>query len=42
MNEESSNESSKSECESEASVLHIDGWEDMTMGDKEAQGIHVY
>jgi hypothetical protein len=32
--DESSNASSESERESETSVVHIDGWEDMTMGDK--------
>jgi hypothetical protein len=32
--EESSNTSSESECESETSVVCIDGWEDVTMGDK--------
>jgi hypothetical protein len=33
-NEELSNTSSESECESEKSVVYIDGWEDVTMGDK--------
>jgi hypothetical protein len=32
--EESSNTSSESECESETSVVCIDGWGDVTMGDK--------
>jgi hypothetical protein len=32
--EESSNTSSESECESETSVVYIDGWEDVMMGDK--------
>jgi hypothetical protein len=32
--EESSNTSSESECESETSVVCIDGWEDVTMGNK--------
>jgi hypothetical protein len=32
--EESSKASSESDCESETSVVHIDGWEDVTMGDK--------
>jgi hypothetical protein len=32
--EESSNTSSESECESETSVACIDGWEDVTMGNK--------
>jgi hypothetical protein len=32
--EELSNTSSESECESETSVVCIDGWEDVTMGDK--------
>jgi hypothetical protein len=32
--EESSNTSSESECESETSAVCIDGWEDVTMGDK--------
>jgi hypothetical protein len=32
--EESSNTSPESECESETSVACIDGWEDVTMGDK--------
>jgi hypothetical protein len=32
--EESSNTSSESECESETSVACIDGWEDVTIGDK--------
>jgi hypothetical protein len=33
-NEESSNTSSESECESETNVVCIDGWEDVTMNDK--------
>jgi hypothetical protein len=32
--EELSTTSSESECESETSVVCIDGWEDVTMGDK--------
>jgi hypothetical protein len=32
--EESSNTSPESECESETSVACIDGWEDVTIGDK--------
>jgi hypothetical protein len=32
--EESSNTSSEIDCESETSVVCIDGWEDVTMGDK--------
>jgi hypothetical protein len=32
--ESSSNASSESECESETSVVHIDGWEDVTVGNK--------
>jgi hypothetical protein len=32
--EESGNTLSESECESETSVVCIDGWEDVTMGDK--------
>jgi hypothetical protein len=32
--EESSNTLPESECESETSVVCIDGWEDVTMGDK--------
>jgi hypothetical protein len=32
--EESSNTWSESECESETSVVCIDGWEDIMMGDK--------
>jgi hypothetical protein len=32
--EESSNTLPESECESETSVACIDGWEDVTMGDK--------
>jgi hypothetical protein len=32
--EESSNTSSESECERETRVVCIDGWEDITMGDK--------
>jgi hypothetical protein len=32
--EESSNTSPESECESETSVVCIDGWENVTMGDK--------
>jgi hypothetical protein len=32
--EESCNTSSESECQSETSVVYIDGWEDVTMGDK--------
>jgi hypothetical protein len=32
--EELSNTLSESECESETSVVRIDGWEDVTMGDK--------
>jgi hypothetical protein len=32
--EESSNTSPESECESETSVACIDGWEDVTFGDK--------
>jgi hypothetical protein len=35
VSEESSNTSSESERESETSVVCIDGWEDMTMGDKQ-------
>jgi hypothetical protein len=31
---ESSNTSPESECESETSVARIDGWEDVTMGNK--------
>jgi hypothetical protein len=34
VSEESSSASSKSGCESETSVMRIDGWEDVTMGDK--------
>jgi hypothetical protein len=32
--EESSNTSPESECESETNVACIEGWEDVTMGDK--------
>jgi hypothetical protein len=32
--EESSSALSESECESEPSVVRIDGWEDVTMGNK--------
>jgi hypothetical protein len=31
---QSSNTLSESECESETSIVWIDGWEDVTMGDK--------
>jgi hypothetical protein len=31
---ESSNAPSESECESETSVVRMDGWEDVTIGDK--------
>jgi hypothetical protein len=34
--EESSSTSSESECESETSVVCIDGWEGVTMGDKKS------
>jgi hypothetical protein len=34
VSEESSNASSESQCESETNVVHIDGWEDVTVGDK--------
>jgi hypothetical protein len=38
--EESSNTSSESECESETSV-YIDGWEDMTMGNRNPVHTHL-
>jgi hypothetical protein len=34
VGEELSKASSESECESDTSVVHIDGWEDVTMGDR--------
>jgi hypothetical protein len=37
--EESSNTSSESVCESETSVVYINGWEDVTMGNKK---LNVY
>jgi hypothetical protein len=40
--EESSNTSPESECESEICVVYIDGWEDVTMGDKKLESIHIY
>jgi hypothetical protein len=38
---ESSNTSSESECESETSIVFIDGWENMTMGDKNSTHTHL-
>jgi hypothetical protein len=40
--EESSNTSPESECESETSVVCIDGWEDVNDGRQETQCIHIY
>jgi hypothetical protein len=34
VSEESSDEMSESESESKTSVLHVDGWEDVTRDDK--------
>jgi hypothetical protein len=40
VSEESSNE--KSESDSETSGTSVDGWKEVTMGQQETQGRHIY